>query len=109
MPGSGWLGLAVSESTVPGRWRVEEVAPRGPAARAGIAVGDELRAVNGVNMASAADVPQALTGIAAGQDVRVAVARAEQVTDLVLRAEPRPAARPAEPPRFVAAPAATKR
>lgn len=107
VPGSGWLGLAVSESAVPGRWRVEEVAPRGPAARAGIAVGDELRAVNGVNMASAADVTQALTGIAAGQDVRVAVARAEQVTDLVLRAEPRPVVRPAEPSRFVAAPAAT--
>lgn len=107
VPGSGWLGLAVSESTVPGRWQVEEVAPRGPAARAGIAVGDELRAVNGVNMASAADVTQALTGIAAGQDVRVAVARAEQVTDLVLRAEPRPLARPAEPPRFIAAPADT--
>lgn len=107
VPGSGWLGLAVSESAVPGRWQVEEVAPRGPAARAGIAVGDELRAVNGVNMASAADVTQALTGIAAGQDVRVAVARAEQVTDLVLRAEPRPVARPAEPPRFVAAPADT--
>jgi membrane-associated protease RseP (regulator of RpoE activity) len=106
VPGSGWLGLAVSESTVPGRWRIEEVATLGPAARAGIAVGDELRAVNGVNLASAADVSQALTGIAAGQDVRVAVARADQVTDIVLRAEPRPPVRPAEPPRFVSAPAA---
>ena len=106
VPGSGWLGLAVSESNVPGRWRVEEVAAHGPAGRAGIAVGDELRAVNGITLASAADVSQALTGIAAGQDVKVAVARADRVTDVVLRAEPRPPVGPAEPPRFVAAPAA---
>ena len=104
VPGNGWLGLAVDDSTVPGRWRVEDVTPDGPAARAGIAVGDELRAVNGVPLASREEVSQALTTIAIGQDVRVAVARADQVTDKVLRAAPRPTARAAEPPR-VAAPA----
>lgn len=106
VPGSGWLGLAVAESTVPGRWRVEEVTAGGPAARAGIAVGDELRAVNGSTLSSAEEVSQSLTALAAGQDVRVAVARGERVTDIVLRAEPRPAARLAEAavasPRFAA-------
>lgn len=106
VPGSGWLGLSVAESTVPGRWRVEDVAPAGPAARAGIAPGDELRAVNGAALANADEVAQALTAISAGQDVRVAVARADRVSDLVLRAEPRPAPQPAEPSRFATPPAA---
>jgi membrane-associated protease RseP (regulator of RpoE activity) len=112
VPGSGWLGLAVAESTVPGRWRVEEVTAGGPAARAGIAVGDELRAVNGSTLSSAEEVSQSLTALAAGQDVRVAVARGERVTDIVLRAEPRPAARPVEAaeanPRFAAPQAAPR-
>ena len=97
VPGSGWLGLAVAESTVPGRWRVEEVTAGGPAARAGIVAGDELRAVNGTTLASAEQVSQALTAITAGQDVRVAVARADRVSEVVLRAEPRPAPRAADP------------
>jgi len=106
VPGSGWLGLAVAESPVPGRWRVEEVAADGPAARAGITVGDELRAVNGVPLAGTDDVAQTLTTIAAGQDVRVAVARNDRVTDLVLRAEQRPAPRGSESQRFPQQPAA---
>lgn len=104
VPGSGWLGLTVAESTVPGRWRVESVTADGPAARAGITAGDELRAVNGLPLASAEEVSQALTAIAAGQDVRVAVARADQVSDVVLRAESRPSPRVTEPSRFAAAP-----
>lgn len=114
VPGSGWLGLAVAESTVPGRWRVEEVTSGGPADRAGIAAGDELRAVNGSSLASAEQVSQALTAIAAGQDVRIAVARADRLSEVVLRAEPRPTPRVTEPspqPRapsaFLPPPAAT--
>jgi membrane-associated protease RseP (regulator of RpoE activity) len=94
VPGTGWLGLTVAESNVPGRWRVDTVAPGGPAALAGIVAGDELRAVNGVAITNADAVAQALTAIAAGQDVRVAVARGDGVRDLALRAEPRPTASP---------------
>jgi membrane-associated protease RseP (regulator of RpoE activity) len=94
VPGTGWVGLTVAESNVPGRWRVETVAPDGPAARAGIVAGDELRAVDGVAITSADAVAQALTAIAAGQDVRVAVARGDGVRDPALRAEPRPTAPP---------------
>lgn len=115
VPGSGWIGLGVAESNVPGRWRIDEVVSGGPAARANIAVGDELRAVNGVTLTSAAEVTQAFTSLASGQDVRVAVARADQVTDVVLRAEPRPAVRvdqpavpaPAAPTASTTAPATT--
>lgn len=92
VPGTGWAGLTVAESNVPGRWRVENVATGGPADRAGIVAGDELRAVNGIPITSADAVAEALTAIAAGQDVRVAVARGDGVRDLTLRADPRPTA-----------------
>jgi S1-C subfamily serine protease len=92
VPGSGWLGVTLAESAVPGRWRIDDVAAGGPAARAGIAVGDELRAVNGITLESLEEASQAVTAIAAGQEVRIAVARADAVNDLTLLAEPRPAA-----------------
>lgn len=90
VPGSGWLGITVAESNVPGRWRIDDVVVGGPAARAGIAVGDELRAVNGITLESLDEASQAVTSIAAGQTVRIAVARADQVHDLAVVAEPRP-------------------
>ena len=92
VPGSGWLGITVAESAVPGRWRIDDVVAGGPAARAGVAVGDELRAVNGITLKSLEEASQAVTSIAAGQEVRIAVARADQVHDLTLVAEPRPVA-----------------
>lgn len=92
VPGSGWLGVTVAESAVPGRWRIDEVVAGGPAARGGIAVGDELRAVNGITLQSLEEASQAVTSIAAGQEVRIAVARADTVHDLTLVAEPRPQA-----------------
>jgi len=69
VPGSGWLGVTVAESAVPGRWRIDEVVAGGPAARAGIAIGDELRAVNGIRLQSLEEASQAVTSIAAGQEV----------------------------------------
>jgi S1-C subfamily serine protease len=91
VPGSGWLGITVAESNVPGRWRIDDVVNGGPAARAGIVVGDELRAVNGLTLKSLEEASQAITSIAAGQEVKIAVARADRMNDVVLVAEPRPA------------------
>ena len=110
IPGSGWLGVTVAESTAPGRWLIADVVAGGPAARAGIAVGDELRAVNGITLQSLEEASLAVTSIAAGQQVRIAVARADAVRDLTLMAEQRPAApvgrgwQGAEPDRTVGAP-----
>lgn len=87
---SGWLGMVVAESSVPGRWRVDEVARGGPADLAGIRVGDELRAVNGVAPRNADEVSQALTAIVADQTVGIAIARADEVTDVLVKATPRP-------------------
>ena len=91
-PGQGWLGITVAESNVPGRWTVDEVAPRSPAMTAGINPGDEVRAIGGLPLRNADDVAQALTSISPGQEVRLAIGRGEQVTDVTLTAVPRPAA-----------------
>lgn len=91
-PGQGWLGIKVAESAVPGRWTVDEVAPKSPAMAAGINPGDEVRAIGGLPLRNADDVAQALTSIAPGQDVRLAIGRGEQVSDVTLTAVPRPLA-----------------
>jgi S1-C subfamily serine protease len=108
---NGWLGMAVAESNVAGRWSIVEVAADGPAAAAGIRVGDELRAINGSPLRNADEVAQALTAIAAGQQVRLAVARADDLQDLVLAAATRPVTtarspewQPSSPPPAPAAP-----
>jgi S1-C subfamily serine protease len=91
-PAGGWLGLSVAESTAPGRWVIADVAAAGPAAAAGIQPGDEIRAIEGKLLESADDVSQALTAITQGQPVRLTVARADQATDVVVTAAPRPTA-----------------
>ena len=92
LPGNGWLGLVVAEAATPGRFAVAEVAADGPAAAAGIQAGDEVRAINGLPLRTSDDVAQALTAIAPGQRVRLAVAKGEQVADVAIEAVPRPAA-----------------
>lgn len=102
--GSGWLGLTLAESRVPGRWEVVEVVPQGPAALAGVRLRDEVRAINGLPLQNAEEVSQSLTAIAAGQTVRIAIGRGDAVTDVVLTAVSRPAAS-AAPREWQAAPA----
>lgn len=92
LPGNGWLGLVVAEAATPGRFAVAEVAADGPAAAAGIQAGDEVRAINGLPLRTSDDVAQALTAIAPGQQVRLAIAKGEQVGDVTLAAVPRPVA-----------------
>lgn len=87
---NGWLGMAVSESRVPGRWSIVEVAPLGPAAAAGIAVGDDLVSIDGISPRNADEVAQTLTAITAGRNVRLSIARGDQVFERALVAVPRP-------------------
>ena len=86
----GWLGMSVAESAAPGRWTIVELVTAGPAAGAGIVMGDELRGVNGRPLASADDVSEAFTAITAGQRVRLSVARADRVSDVDVVALARP-------------------
>ena len=59
---------------------------------AGINPGDEVRAIGGLPLRNADDVAQALTSISPGQEVRLAIGRGEQVSDVTLTAVPRPTA-----------------
>jgi len=100
--------MSVAESAAPGRWTIVELVPSGPAAAAGIVMGDELRGVNGRPLASADDVSEALTAITAGQQVRLSVAHADRVSDVDIVALPRPGTTAGTAtPDIPAAPAAT--
>jgi len=89
---SGWLGMTVAESRVPGRWSIVDVAPGGPAAGVGLVTGDDVTSIAGVVPRNADEVAQALTAIAAGQRVRLTIARGDQVSEVEVVAMPRPAA-----------------
>jgi len=90
VPRSGWLGMVVAESNVPGRWRIDDVAAGGPADLAGIRAGDELRAVDGAEPRNADEISQALTAITAGQTVLLAIGRESGVAEVPVKAAVRP-------------------
>lgn len=90
VPGTGWLGMKVGESAEPGRWVVTEVASDGPAAAGGLRVNDEIRAMHGHALASLDEVAEAVTSVAAGQQVPVALARDGRPLEVVLVAQQRP-------------------
>jgi membrane-associated protease RseP (regulator of RpoE activity) len=88
--GSGWLGIAVDDTLVTGRLVVVEVAPDGPAAKAGIQPQDMLLAINGSPLKNGDELAAALAAIVAGQQVKMAVGRDNRVEDVVARASSRP-------------------
>jgi membrane-associated protease RseP (regulator of RpoE activity) len=88
--GNGWLGLAVDDTMVTGRLVVVEVAPDGPAARAGVRPQDMLLAINGTPLRNGDELAAALAAIAPGQRVKMAVGRDNRVEDVVAQASARP-------------------
>ena len=88
--GTGWLGIAVDDSLVPGRLVVVEVAPDGPAARAGVRPQDMLLAIDGKHLQTSDELAAAFAAIAPGQRVRMAVGRDNRIEDVVARASTRP-------------------
>lgn len=105
--GNGWIGLTVDEKLVTGRLVVVDVAPAGPAERAGIRLQDHLLAIDGMPLRTADQLAAALAAIAPGSTVKVAIGRGEQVDEIALEAIVRPtrpptrgwqSAEPATPP-----------
>lgn len=92
--GNGWIGLTVDEKLVTGRLVVVDVAPAGPAERAGIRLQDQLLALDGTPLRTADQLAAALAAIAPGSTVKVAVGRGERIDEIALEA----VARPARPP-----------
>ena len=90
--GNGWLGISVDDTMVTGRLVVVEVAPDGPAAKAGVRPQDMLLAINGVHLQNGDEMAAALAAIMPGQRVKMAVGRDNQVEDVVAQASARPPA-----------------
>ena len=88
--GGGWLGIAVDDTVVTGRLVVVEVAPDGPAARAGVRPQDMLLAINGNQLHNGDEMAAALAAITPGQQVKMAVGRDNRVEDVVAQASARP-------------------
>ena len=88
--GSGWLGIAVDDTVVTGRLVVVEVAPDGPAAKAGVRPQDMLLAINGNQLHNGDEMAAALAAIIPGQQVKMAVGRDNRVEDVVAQAAARP-------------------
>jgi serine protease Do len=93
--GNGWIGLAVDEKLVTGRLVVVEIAPAGPAERAGIRLQDHLLAIDGMPLRTADQLAAALAAIGPGSSVKVAIGRGERIDEFSLQAMARPARPPA--------------
>lgn len=94
--GSGWLGITVDDSLVPGRLVVVEVAPEGPAALAGLEPQDLLLGINGSPLRTSDEMAAILATIAPGMTVKAAVGKGERVEERSLVATKRPST-PATP------------
>ncbi|MEI6256629.1 MAG: PDZ domain-containing protein [Planctomycetota bacterium] len=88
--GNGWLGIAVDDTVITGRLVVVEVAPNGPAAKAGIKPQDVLLAINGNQLQNGDELAAALAAITPGQRVKIAVGRENRVDDVLAEASIRP-------------------
>lgn len=104
--GLGWLGLAVDDALVTGRLVVVEIAPDGPAARAGVRTQDVLLAINGSQLGDSDELAAALAAIAPGQRVRMALGRDSRIEEVEAVAVARPV-RPATAPATAPAPPMT--
>lgn len=88
--GSGWLGITVDDSLVPGRLVVVEVAPEGPAALAGLEPQDLLLGINGSPLRTADEMAAILATISPGMTVNAAVGKGERIEERALVATKRP-------------------
>ena len=88
--GTGWLGIAVDDTLVTGRLVVVEVAPDGPAAKAGVRPQDMLLAINGQQLRNGDEMAAVLAAIVPGQRVKMAVGRDSRIEDVVADASARP-------------------
>ena len=84
-----WLGMALSETDT--RLELLYAMPGGPAAKAGIEVGDVLAAVNGRSVSTLREAQDALLSLAPSTLVKLAVRRGGATRDLLACLEPRPA------------------
>lgn len=90
--GTGWLGLTVDDTLVPGRLVVVDVAAQGPAAKAGIVPQNTLLGINGSPLRTADELAASLAAISPGMNVKMAIGRGDRVDEVSVQAAVRPAA-----------------
>lgn len=95
--GRGYLGLGVGDSD--DGVLVQRLIDGGPAAKAGLQVGDVIQSVAGARVRSLADLDEVLRARSAGQQVELSVRSAKGVRSVLVTLAPRPT----EPERAIAA------
>ncbi len=88
-----WLGIEFGNGRA--TRTVGRVVPNSPAAKAGLAAGDEIRQIDGTAMQSANQISQTVAGHAAGQAIKLLVHRQDQDVELpATLARPQPVVAP---------------
>jgi S1-C subfamily serine protease len=90
--GWGYLGVRLSPpgGAIPGVCVLSEVVPHGPAAQAGLRVGDELVRIGGRRPASQLDAIRAIADLRPGTIVRMEVRRNSRAEVILVRLGARP-------------------
>ncbi len=86
--GRGYLGLGVGESD--DGVLIQRLIDGGPAAKAGLQVGDVIQSVAGARVRSLADLDEVLRARSAGQQVEMSVRSAKGVRSVLVTLAPRP-------------------
>jgi thiol-disulfide isomerase/thioredoxin len=85
-----WLGVSMETMSAGGGVRILHVVRGSPAEKAGLKVGDEVRAVDGLPVAAAADVTRAVALHAPGDVIDATVARDARTFDVRISLAARP-------------------
>jgi len=87
----GWLGVAVEDQD--DGVMISGIERAGPAARAGVHVGDEVVAINGVTISTARGLIRAVAAVAPGENARVTVHRDGKTLEFPVSVGLRPGAK----------------
>jgi thiol-disulfide isomerase/thioredoxin len=90
LPGPGWLGVSMETTSSGDGVRILHVVRGSPAEKAGLRVGDGIRAVDGVQVGAAAEVTRIVSGHAPGDVIVATVARDVGPADLRVALGTRP-------------------
>ncbi len=96
----GWMGVSI-ESPETGEVVLTRVTPASPAAKAGLATGDRVVALDGTTLRSAEVLVERIARSAPGDVVRLVIVRGERRTDATVALETRPEADPQSHARHV--------
>jgi serine protease Do len=84
-----WIGIVMEETQ--GGVQIARVLPQSPAARAGLAVGDMIRAADGVEVREAREVQRIIMNRKAGDSIKLRIARGKKNIEIDVTTEAMPA------------------